>query len=176
MRRVKNTTDCLDIFILYDYIYSMKRMLILLIALILSSCTGNYIDRYADCYIDFYYGFDFSNGIVDSLHPVNDDIIVQNWYPYTPVDTTYPSHDGYLWFNMADDSRINIKDLGIVEKDTFTDMSNVTFDSIDPVICENHLYFIQIKDGYVKLIVTSISPDTWEIWGNYQYSNTKVFQ
>ena len=168
--------ESLDIIYVYGYIYEMKKIVFILILFILTSCSGNYISRYQSCYIDYYYGFDFSNGVVDSLHPINDDIIVQNWYPYSPPDTTYPSHDGYLWFNMADNSKIRIRDLGIIKTDTFKNMANVTFDSIDPVIKEDHLYFIRVKDGYVKLIVTAISSYSMEVWGEYKYSTSEVFQ
>lgn len=168
--------NSLDIIHGYEYIYRMKKIYYLLFILFLSSCSGKYIDMYNDCYIDYYYGYDFSNGIVDSLHPINNDIVVQNWYPYSPPDTTYPSHDGFLWFNRSDNSTISIKDLGIVKTDTFKDMSGVAFDSINPVIKENHLYFIRVKDGYIKLIVTAVSPYSMEVWGEYQYSSSEVFQ
>ena len=153
----------------------MKKILILLI-FVFTSCSNNYTNDYQSCYIDFTYGFDFSNGIPDSIYPSNNDIIVQNWYPYEPVDTTYPSHDGYLWFKKSDNTNLRIADLGIVESDTFNDFTNVSYDLPIPIIESEHMYFIELKDGYVKLIINSISPSTWEIWGDYIFSESKIFQ
>ena len=122
-------------------------------------------------------GFDFSEGMYDSINYMNNDGEVLNWHSGWGA-TTYAQWAENLWFRNSQIDTVNwnsqIKNYGETSIDSISSISEDWDSIVDPLL-PGYVFGAKCFDGYLLFEVLEIDTLNWRATFKYRFNATNEF-